>query len=117
MMENPRPEEEKIITEIRNILDIKDIRNLFRLEKNTKGIIDRIPIDIKYLFEHEQENYYKPVKLNNFWSNNYTKYESNSDRNKTLSVQEYINKISPYLKYITNNLKKSDTWKTQLILP
>ena len=41
------------------------------------------------------------------------KYKSNSDRNKTLSVEEYIKKIRPYLKDI-NNLKKSDTWKIQL---
>ena len=30
------------------------------------------------------------------------------------SVEEYLNKIRPYLKYIINNLKKSDTWKIQL---
>ena len=41
---------------------IKDIRNLFRLEKETKGIADRILRYIKKLFEHEEEeNYYKPV--------------------------------------------------------
>ena len=32
---------------------------------------------------------------------------------KQLSVEEYINKIRPYLKDI-NNLKKSYTWKIQL---
>ena len=47
-------------------------------------------------------------------SNNYIEYESNNDRNKTLSVEEYLNKIRPYLKDITNDLKKSDTWKIQL---
>ena len=47
------------------------------------------------------------VRVSNFWSNNYIEYESNSDRNKTLSV-EYLNKIRPYLKDM-NNLKKSDT--------
>ena len=95
-MENLRPEEENII---------KDIRNLFRLEKETKAIKDRILIDITNLFEHENENYYKPVRLNNFWSNNYIEYESNSDRNKTLSVEECLNKIRPYLKDITKSQK------------
>ena len=47
--------------------------------------------------KHEEENYYKPVSVNNFWSNNYIEYESNGDTNKTLSVEEYFNKISPYL--------------------
>ena len=108
MMENLSLEEENII---------KDIRNLFRLEKETKAIKDRILRDIKNLFEHEEEeNYYKPVRVSNFWSNNYIEYESNGDRNKTLSVEEYLNKIRPYLKDIINNLKKSDTWKIQLTI-
>ena len=56
MMENPRSEEEKIIKYIRNhfrlkkqlnYTAIKDLRNLFRREKNTKAIEDRILIDIK----------------------------------------------------------------------
>ena len=50
---------------------------------------------------------FKLVRINNFWSNNYIEYESNADRNKTLSVQEYLNKTRSYLKDI-NNLKKSD---------
>ena len=67
--------------------------------------------------EHEkEENYYKPVRVNNFLSNNYTEYESNSDKIKTLSVEEYLDKISPYLKDILNNLKKSDAWKIQLTI-
>ena len=44
-MENLRPEEENII---------KDIRNLFRLQKKIKGIKDRILRDIKNLFKHKE---------------------------------------------------------------
>ena len=62
----------------------------------------------------KKRNYYKPVRINNLWSNNYCEYESNGDRNKTLSDEEYLNKIRLYLKDIINNLKKSDTWKIQL---
>ena len=35
----------------------------------------------------------------------------NIDGNKILSVEQYLNKVRPYLKCIVNNLKKSDTWK------
>ena len=44
---------------------IKDIRNIFGQEKETKTIKDRILRDIKNLFEHEEEeeNYYKPVRV------------------------------------------------------
>ena len=52
--------------------------------------------------------------MSNFWSNNYIEYESSDDRNKVLSVEEYLNKIRPYLKDIINNFQKFDTWKIQL---
>ena len=44
--EEERPEEESII---------KDIRNLFRLKKETKAIKYRILRDIKNFFEHEKK--------------------------------------------------------------
>ena len=46
----------------------------------------------------------------------YTEYESKGDRNKTLSAEKYVNNIRLYLKDIINSLKKSDTWKVQLII-
>ena len=63
-----------------------------------------------------EENYYKLVRVSNYWGNNHIKYENNCDRNKTLSVGEYHNKISPYLIFIINNLKKSETCKIQLTI-
>ena len=63
-MKNPSSEEEKII---------KDIRNLFRLKNEVKGINN---IVLRYVNnlpenENEEENYYKPVRVNHFWRNNY----------------------------------------------
>ena len=95
-----------------NYTAIKDRRNLYKLEKETKTIKHRILRDVKNLFEHkEEEHYYKPVRVSNFWSKNYIEYENNSDTNRTLSVEEYLNIIGPYLKDIINNLKKSDMRK------
>ena len=51
-MESLRLEEENII---------KDIRNIFRLKI----------FFFRNLFEHEEEDYYKSVIINNFHSNNY----------------------------------------------
>ena len=53
-MENPRCEEEKIIKEL-NDAAIKDVRNIFILQIETKAIRDRILRDIKKLLEHEEE--------------------------------------------------------------
>ena len=55
--------------------------------------------DIRNLFE-EQEDYYVPVRVGNFLSNNYIEFKNNGDRNKALLVEEYLNKIRPYLKGI-----------------
>ena len=77
-MENPKPGEENIIKDIRNLFRLKkeisytainDIGNLFRLEKETKAIKDRILRDIKNLCEHEEESFYKLGRASNIWSN------------------------------------------------
>ena len=123
-MENPRSEEEKIIKDIRNLFQLKekqnataieDIRNFFRLKKEVKGIKDIVLRNINNLFEYEkeEENYYKPVTVNNFWSKNYIEYKNNSNRNKTLSVEEYLDKIRLYLIKRHYYLKQSDTRKIQ----
>ena len=95
---------------------IKDIKNFFTLKKENEEIKDRIIRDDRNLLEHEEEKYYKQVRVGNFWSNNYIEYESNGDRNKTIPAKEYLNKIRPCLKEIINELKKSDTWKIQLTI-
>ena len=117
MLKEYRNVEENIIKDVRNLFRLKKlkketndvaingIRNLFRLKKENKAIKDRIIRNIRNLFEHEEENnYYKPVSVGKFWSNNYIEYELN------------LNKIRPYLKDIINNLKISDTWKIQLTI-
>ena len=81
MMESLSLKEEKIIKDIRNLFRlkkdlnctaIKNIRNLFRQEERTKTIKGRILRYIRNLSEHgEEENYYKPVRVSIFRSNNY----------------------------------------------
>ena len=69
-----------------------------------------------FLSMKKEKNYNKLVRVSNFWNNSYIDYESNSDRSKTLSVEEYLNKIRTYLKDIMNNPKKSNSWKIQLAI-
>ena len=66
---------------------IKNGKNLFRLKKENEAIKSRIIRNVKNLFEQE-EDYYKPVRIVNFHSNNYIEYKSNGDRNKNLSIKE-----------------------------
>ena len=45
------------------------------MKKENKAIKDRIIRDIRNLFEHEEQDYYTPVRVGNFSSNNYIEYE------------------------------------------
>ena len=61
------------------------------MKKENEAIKHKIVRDIRNLFEYEEKDYYQPLGLYNFWTNNYIEYESNSDRNKTLTVEKYVN--------------------------
>ena len=89
---------------------IKSIRNLFKLKNENKGIKD-----IWTLFK-QKDDYFKPIRVGKFWNNNYIKYGSSGDRNKNLSVKEYLDKIIPYLRDTIINLQTFDTWKIQLTI-
>ena len=73
--------------------------------KEVKRIKDIVLRNIKNLFA---------VRVNNFLSNNYIEYKSNGDKNRIISVEEYLDKVIPCLKDIVNDPKKSDTWKVRL---
>ena len=64
--------------------------NLVRLEQEIKAIKD-------FKNDQAEDKYHKQIRVSNFQSNNYIEYESNGDRNKTISFEEYLNKIIPYL--------------------
>ena len=67
-------------------------------------------IDVRKIIEPEESSQ-KPLRDSIFLKNNYTEYESNGDKNETLSIKEYHDEIKQYLKDIMNNSQKSDIWK------
>ena len=82
---------------------IKNIRNFFKLKKENKAIkttiiiiITRIIIirDISNLLELEIKDYYKPIKVNNFYSNNYVVYKGNGDGNKNCWLKNILIKLN-----------------------
>ena len=73
-------------------------------------------MDTRNLLKLENEDYYKLIRVSNFYSNNYIKHESNGNRNKNLSSEEYLNKLKSYLKDIIIDLQISGTWKIQLTI-
>ena len=71
-----------------------------RLKKKNEAIKDKIVRDIKNLFElwNKEENYYQSVKVCTFYDSSYIEYESNGNRNKTLSIKDHFIKIRSYSK-------------------
>ena len=91
--------------------------------KRTKAIIeirkenfdsDKIIRDIRTFFESE-EDYYEPIKINSAFNDNYIEYQ-NRDKDKTLSIEEYLDVIKQYLSNIIHDHKTQDEWKIQLTL-
>ena len=85
---------------------------------------------IENLFNKIDEDYYKPIKTKDAFNNNYIEYESRGDKDKRLSVSEYLYMIIPYLENMINNYKApirdsngiiieddlSGEWKIQLTM-
>ena len=72
--------------------------------------------DIKNLFGNAvvvDHDYYKLILIKSSFKNNYKYYESKRDKDKTLSVKQYLYMIMPYLKDLINN-HKSNEWKIQV---
>ena len=55
----------------------------------------------KKVKHEEEENYFKPVRVNNFWSNNYIEYKSNNGKSRIVCVEEYLDKIRSNLKVVS----------------
>ena len=64
----------------------------FQTKKN-ETIKDRIIRDNRKFFEHEKEDFYKSVRVGNFWTNNYIEYESNGDRKKHYQLKNILIKL------------------------
>ena len=60
------------------------------------------------------ENYYEPIIVNDAFNNNYIQYESKGDKDKILTVNEYLYMIRPYLVDMINDHKTQIEWKIQL---
>ena len=66
-----------------------------------------------YLMKNEDEDYYEPKSINTAFKNNYSQYQTTSDRKNILTPNEYLKKIEPSLIDLINKYK-NDSWKVQL---
>ena len=94
----------------------QNMKKLFISEENREKSKDRIIRDIRTFLEQEKEEDYKSKRVSSFWNKNYIEYEDNGDKNSNLQLNEYLNKVKPYLRYTIIDLKSSNIWKIQLTI-
>ena len=75
--------------------------------------------DIENLFDNDNDDdYYKLILVEGSFNNNYKCYESRGNKDKKLSVKQYLYKIMPYLSDLINDHKairnESNEWKIQI---
>ena len=75
------------------------------------------------MFDNDNDNVnvcYKPILVESSFKNNYKYYESRGDKDKKLSVKQYLYKIMLYLRDIINDHKairnESKEWKIQITM-
>ena len=85
---------EKILSRLKKYYDKDEYREI-------RSLLD-LPID---------EDYYKPIITDSAFNSNCIQYESMGDegKDKNLSVEEYLDKIKPYLRDIINDHKTQVT--------
>ena len=60
--------------------------------------------DIENLFDEvSEEDFYKPILVKSSFKGNYKYYESRGDKEKKLSVKQYLNKITQHLYDLIND--------------
>ena len=100
------------------------VKNLDKKEKHQyydRDDLDYYGIkDIENLFDNDDndDDYYKPILIKSSFKNNYKYYESGGDKDKDLSVKQYLYKVTPYLTNLINDHKtirnESSEWKIQI---
>ena len=81
--------------------------------------IDKLILKVKQLKKNiskTKKDVYKPIKISGAFSDNFVEYQSNGNRDRSISIARYLNNIREHLRKLINDKKKSGEWKIQLIM-
>ena len=112
LSEAEKEENDEYLRKLVRILNDKEEHSLYdRDDFDYYGIRD-----IENLFdEASEEDYYKPILVKSSFQGNYKYYESRGDKEKILSVRQYLNKITSHLYDLINDHKIArKVWKIQI---
>ena len=95
-------EKEKIYNDLAKLANTLDKKEEHR--HRNRDDLDYFGIkELENLFaDIDNDDYYKPVLIKSSFKNNYKQYESREDKDKTLSVRQYLYMIIPYLSDLIN---------------
>ena len=62
--------------------------------------------DIEHLYNDEIIDYYKSILSRSYFKDNYEEYEIRDDKNKNLTLKQYLYIITPQLTELINEKKK-----------
>ena len=55
--------------------------------------------------DDDDDDDYKSILVKSFFDENYKYYESRGDKDKKLSIEQYLDMIKPYLNNLINEIK------------
>ena len=96
--------------ESKKILEIKKIVNSLLLNKKEKIK------QIEKIISVPKKNVYKPIKISGAFSDNFVEYKSDSKKDQSISISDYLNNIREHLRKLINDKRKKGKWKIQLIM-
>ena len=112
LSEAEKEENDEYLRKLVRILNDKEEHSLYdRDDFDYYGIRD-----IENLFdEASEEDYYKPILVKSSFKGNYKYYEIRGDKEKKLSVRQYLNKITQHLYDLINDPRIARrVWKIQI---
>ena len=102
-------------------IEKRKLKNINRYLKNLKENLEKLQkyqYNITYGLDHlfNEDYYYKPKEIKSAFDGSYMLYESKGDKDAKLSIDEYFDKIKPFLKDMIDDHKARGKWKIQLVM-
>ena len=104
---------------IEKIRSRKDNKKWMKLKKIVKSLLlnkkEKIK-KIEKIIDINKKDVYKPIKIYDAFDDNFVEYQSNSKKDKSVSISSYLNNIRKCLKKLIDKKRKKGEWKIQLIM-
>ena len=94
---------EKSLFKFKKYYDYDDIE--YRGIRDVGNLLNGVAINGIAFNQSTDKDYYKPIKTNSAFNGNYIEYQSKEDKDKNLSIKEYLYMIITHLRDIINDHK------------